>query len=37
MSLMVPPGIYFLDGHGNTIELLQGEIDADKIREVLAR
>ena len=35
--LMVPPGIYFLDGHGNAIELLQGEIDADKIREVLGR
>jgi hypothetical protein len=35
--LMVPPGIYFVDGRGSVIELLQGEVDAGKIRELLGR
>jgi hypothetical protein len=35
--LMVPPGIYFVDGRGSVIELLQGEVDPGKIREVLAQ
>jgi hypothetical protein len=35
--LMAPPGIYFVDGHGGVLELLQGEIDADEIRQAIEK
>ena len=33
--LMVPPGIYFVDGQGAVVEMLQGEIEAKEIEAVL--
>jgi hypothetical protein len=33
--LMVPPGIYFIDGQGAVVELLQGEIEARQIEIAL--
>ncbi|MDD5306280.1 MAG: hypothetical protein PHU25_03060 [Deltaproteobacteria bacterium] len=30
-SLVVPPGIYFLDGLGAVVELLQGEVEESRI------
>jgi hypothetical protein len=35
--LMVPPGIYFVDGRGTVVELLQGEIETKEIETVLKR
>jgi hypothetical protein len=35
--LMVPPGIYFVDGQGAVVELLQGEIEAKEIEALLKR
>lgn len=35
--LMVPPGIYFVDGRGTVVDLLQGEIEAKEIETVLKR
>ena len=34
--LMVPPGIYFVDGQGTVVELLQGEVEAKQIETLLA-
>ncbi len=34
--LMVPPGIYFVDGQQNVVELLQGEVSAAEVTAVLA-
>jgi hypothetical protein len=36
-GLMVPPGIYFLDGSGHLLEMLRGEVKAEQINEVLAK
>jgi hypothetical protein len=33
--LMVPPGIYFVDGHGAVVEMLQGEVEAKQIEAAL--
>jgi hypothetical protein len=33
--LMVPPGIYFVDGQGAVVELLQGEIQAKEIEALV--
>jgi hypothetical protein len=35
--LMVLPGIYFVDGQGSVVEMLQGEVEAKDIAAVLAR
>lgn len=35
--LMVPPGVYFLDGRDAVVELLQGEVTAEQITAVLKR
>ncbi len=35
--LMVPPGIYFVDGQGAVVELLQGEIETKEIEALLKR
>jgi hypothetical protein len=35
--LMVPPGIYFVDGQQKVVELLQGEVSAAEVTAVLAR
>jgi len=35
--LMVPPGIYFVDGRGGVVELLQGEVEGTEIERVLKR
>ncbi len=35
--LMVPPGIYFLDGQRAVVDLLQGEIEAQEIETALKR
>ena len=34
-SMMVVPGIYFLDSKGTLIEMLQGDVTKDKIAELL--
>jgi hypothetical protein len=33
--LMVPPGIYFVDGQGAVVEMLQGEVEAKDIEMAL--
>jgi hypothetical protein len=35
--LMVLPGIYFVDGQGGVVEMLQGEVEAKDIAAVLGR
>lgn len=35
--VMVPPGIYFLDGEGKIVEMLQGEVDEVQIVSALTR
>jgi len=35
--LMVPPGIYFIDGQGAVVEMLQGEVEAKEIAAVVKR
>jgi hypothetical protein len=32
---MVPPGIYFVDGQGAVLAMLQGEVEAKEIEAVL--
>ena len=32
---MVPPAIYFFDGQGKLVEVLQGEVKSEQIRKVL--
>ena len=34
-KVMVVPGLYFLRADGSLVELLQGEVEADKVSELL--
>jgi hypothetical protein len=34
---MALPAIYFLDGKGVAVELLQGEVTADQVKAALAK
>jgi len=34
-AIMVVPGIYFLDGKGGLVELLQGEVNPEQVTAVL--
>ena len=33
--IMVPPAIYFLDGQGKLVEVLQGEVKREQVKKVL--